>query len=161
MRPSGETAQAAVNTTEAPPTAREPRCTRCQSLAKPSVLEYWHMGETTIRLRSFMSRICNSSNRFIGTPLGITVMRRLSSRPELIGAAMRFHVLAIGDGNDQADDVLACFRIESVHEDGVGYVVLADRFQFGIVDHHIAVVLTANRAAHLKERFSFRWNRIS
>src|SRR6202050_1855069 len=66
MRPSGETAQASVKTREAPPTARLPRWTRCQSLAKTSELEYWHMGETTIRLRSRTSRICNSSNRFMG-----------------------------------------------------------------------------------------------
>src|ERR1700734_91875 len=65
IRPSGETAQASVKTREAPPTARLPRWTRCQSLAKPSELEYWHMGETTIRLRSRTSRICNSSNRFM------------------------------------------------------------------------------------------------
>src|SRR5580658_5893409 len=48
MRPSADTAQASVKTREAPPTARLPRWTRCQSLAKPSVLEYWHMGETTM-----------------------------------------------------------------------------------------------------------------
>ena len=34
----------------APPTARLPRWTRCQSLAKPSSQEYSHMGETTMRL---------------------------------------------------------------------------------------------------------------
>src|SRR5271168_3752617 len=66
MRPSEETAQASVKMREAPPTARLPRWTRCQSLAKPSVLEYWHMGETTMRLRRRTSRICNSSNRFMG-----------------------------------------------------------------------------------------------
>src|SRR5580658_2119004 len=65
MRPSGEMAQASVKISDAPPTARLPRWTRCQSLAKPSVLEYWHMGETTMRLRSRMSRICNGSNRFM------------------------------------------------------------------------------------------------
>src|SRR5580693_3088764 len=62
MRPSGETAHASVKTSEAPPTARLPKCTRCQSLAKPSVLEYWHMGETTIRLRRVSSRMVSSSN---------------------------------------------------------------------------------------------------
>src|SRR5580700_11780410 len=65
MRPSGDTAQASVKIRAAPPTARLPRWTRCQSLAKPSVLEYWHMGETTMRLRRRMSRICNWSNRFM------------------------------------------------------------------------------------------------
>src|SRR5271156_3219811 len=65
MRPSGEMAQASVKIRAAPPTARLPKWTRCQSLAKPSLLEYWHMGETTMRLRRMTSRICNSSNRFM------------------------------------------------------------------------------------------------
>ena len=56
MRPSGSTAVASVNTSPAPPTARLPRWTRCQSFAKPSSLEYWHMGETTMRLRSVTPR---------------------------------------------------------------------------------------------------------
>lgn len=50
--PSGETAVASAMTNPAPPTAREPRCTRCQSVATPSSDEYWHMGDTPIRLRS-------------------------------------------------------------------------------------------------------------
>ena len=54
--PSGSTAAASVKTSPAPPTARLPRCTRCQSLAKPSVLEYWHIGETPIRLESVTAR---------------------------------------------------------------------------------------------------------
>src|SRR5262249_38798027 len=29
-----------------------PRCMRCQSLAQPSSAEYWHIGETTMRLAS-------------------------------------------------------------------------------------------------------------
>src|ERR1039458_892508 len=40
MRPRGSMAAASVITRPAPPTARLPRCTRCQSLAKPSSLEY-------------------------------------------------------------------------------------------------------------------------
>src|ERR1700722_3269364 len=61
MRASGNTAVASVKTSAAPPTARLPRCTRCQSVAKPSVLEYWHIGETMMRLRSRTSRICKLS----------------------------------------------------------------------------------------------------
>ena len=49
MRPSGSTAAASVNTNPAPPTARLPKWTRCQSLLKPSWLEYWHIGETKTR----------------------------------------------------------------------------------------------------------------
>ncbi len=45
MRPSGTTAAASMTTRPAPPWARLPRCTKCQSLAKPSCAEYWHMGE--------------------------------------------------------------------------------------------------------------------
>lgn len=36
----------------APPTARLPRLTRCQSFAKPSIALYWHIGDTMMRLRS-------------------------------------------------------------------------------------------------------------
>src|SRR5215203_2332370 len=63
MRPSAVTAAASVSTAAAPPTARAPRCTRCQSFAKPSSLEYWHIGDTRIRLRRVTPRItrgCNS-----------------------------------------------------------------------------------------------------
>src|SRR5579883_2942398 len=51
MRPSGVTAVASVKTRAARPTAREPRCTRCQSLANPSSLEYWHIGENENTIR--------------------------------------------------------------------------------------------------------------
>ena len=52
MRPSAATWVASVMTSPAPPSARLPRCTRCQSLGVPSSLEYWHMGDTTTLLRS-------------------------------------------------------------------------------------------------------------
>ena len=39
-------------TRPAPPTARLPRCTRCQSFGTPSSPEYWHIGETTMRFAS-------------------------------------------------------------------------------------------------------------
>jgi hypothetical protein len=56
-------AVASVSTSPAAPTARLPRCTKCQSLAYPSVLEYWHMGETNTRFANVMSRIARGSNR--------------------------------------------------------------------------------------------------
>src|ERR1700704_4044073 len=62
MRPSGVTAVASVNTRPAPPTARLPRCTRCQSFANPSMLEYSHIGETAIRFGNVMLRIESGSN---------------------------------------------------------------------------------------------------
>src|SRR3977135_1114435 len=57
MRPTGVTAVASVITSAAPPTARLPRCTRCQSFENPSTLEYSHIGETTMRLSSVSERI--------------------------------------------------------------------------------------------------------
>ncbi len=63
MRPSGTTAVASVMTSAAPPTAREPRWTRCQSLANPSTLEYSHMGETAMRFLSVMPRIVSGEKR--------------------------------------------------------------------------------------------------
>src|SRR4029453_12949189 len=56
IRPSAVTADASVRISPAPPTARLPRCTRCQSFARPSRLEYSHICETVIRLRSVTSR---------------------------------------------------------------------------------------------------------
>jgi len=47
-----------------PPDARLPRWTRCQSLAEPSTLEYWHMGDTAIRLGIVMLRRVSCSNRW-------------------------------------------------------------------------------------------------
>src|SRR5580704_10422367 len=68
IRPSGSTASASVRTSPAPPTARLPKCTRCQSLLNPSSLEYWHMGETNTRLgkltpANWMEE--NNSDRFV------------------------------------------------------------------------------------------------
>ncbi len=62
IRPSGVTAVASVMTSAAPPTARLPRCTRCQSFAKPSRLEYWHIGLTTIRFFMTTPRSASGSN---------------------------------------------------------------------------------------------------
>src|SRR5258705_10682331 len=62
MRPSAVPAGASVITSAAAPTAREPRWTRCQSLANPSWLEYWHIGETTMRWGSVRPREVNESN---------------------------------------------------------------------------------------------------
>src|SRR5580765_4743510 len=50
-------------TSAAPPTARVPRCTKCQSFEKPSTLEYWHIGETTMRFCSVRERSDSGSKR--------------------------------------------------------------------------------------------------
>ena len=48
---TGSTAVASTMIKPAPPTARLPKCTKCQSVATPSFLltEYWHIGETHSR----------------------------------------------------------------------------------------------------------------
>jgi len=61
--PFGSIALASTMTSPAPPTAREPRWTRCQSFARPSVLEYWHIGETASRLRRVTPRSGSGSKR--------------------------------------------------------------------------------------------------
>src|SRR5437868_3789423 len=58
MRPRSSTAVASAKTRPKPPIANWPRCTKCQSLANPSVAEYWHIGDTTQRLRNATSRNC-------------------------------------------------------------------------------------------------------
>ncbi len=63
--PLGSTAVASAIISPAPPTAREPRFTKCQSVATPSMELYWHIGETPIRLRRVMSLILYESNRCV------------------------------------------------------------------------------------------------
>src|SRR5580658_8154298 len=63
IRPSGETALASAMTKPAPPTARDPRCTRCQSVATPSSDEYSHMGETPMRLRNVTDLMASGENK--------------------------------------------------------------------------------------------------
>jgi len=62
MRPSRLTSVISVMTSPAPPTARLPRCTRCQSPGVPSSAEYWHIGDTTTRLASTSERRRNGVN---------------------------------------------------------------------------------------------------
>ena len=61
IRPSGRTAVASVITSPAPPTARLPRWTMCQSFANPSTDEYSHIGDTNTRFAKVMSRIRRES----------------------------------------------------------------------------------------------------
>ena len=52
MRPVLVTAVASVTIIGAPPTAKEVRCARCQSVTKPGSVArqlYWHIGETHTR----------------------------------------------------------------------------------------------------------------
>ncbi len=75
MRASAETSVISVKMRPAPPMARLPRCTRCQSFGTPSVAEYWHIGETTTRLASVMPRSWNGWN------IGGTGERVSTSKP--------------------------------------------------------------------------------
>src|SRR5471030_3021598 len=52
MRPSRVTAVASITRRPAPEIARLARWPKCQSLMQPSLAEYWHIGETTMRLGS-------------------------------------------------------------------------------------------------------------
>src|ERR1043166_6835600 len=63
MRASGETPLASTSTRPAPPTARLPRCTVCHMFGRPRSDEYWHIGETKIRLRQGTERKGIGSNR--------------------------------------------------------------------------------------------------
>src|SRR5215468_6639829 len=64
MRPSAVTAVASATTAAARPTARLPKCTKCQSWAKPSWQEYWHIGETRMRWASSTLRKRSGSNKW-------------------------------------------------------------------------------------------------
>ncbi len=55
IRPSAVTPVASTNTAPAPPRAKRPRWTRCQSCTTPSTAAYWHIGEMTTRLRRVTS----------------------------------------------------------------------------------------------------------
>src|SRR3954470_10749524 len=63
MRPMGSTAVASLHSIPAPDSASEPRWTMCHSLAWPSCEEYWHIGDTTIRLERVTPRSVMGENR--------------------------------------------------------------------------------------------------
>ena len=63
IRPSAETAVASAMTNPAPPAARAPRWTKCQSVATPSSEEYMHIGETPTRFRKVIDLIVSGSKR--------------------------------------------------------------------------------------------------
>src|SRR4026209_2198904 len=54
MRPSRVTLVFSTTNSPAPEQAMVPRCCRCQSVIEPSSAEYWHIGDTTMRLGSVM-----------------------------------------------------------------------------------------------------------
>src|ERR1700712_4457930 len=92
-RPSRVTAVASTTTSAAPPTARLPRWTRCQSLAIPSSALYWHIGETAMRLRNVTPRRVNGG-------------RRAGGRDDVGGLALRW----IGHAGILDQDVLGLWE---------------------------------------------------
>ena len=56
MRPRGSTLVISAHTMPAPPAARAARCWKCQSVGAPSAEEYWHIGDTMMRLRAVTER---------------------------------------------------------------------------------------------------------
>src|SRR6266849_6248319 len=63
MRPTGDTAVASIVNMPAPDCSSWPQCTMCQSVAQPSTAEYWHIGDTTMRLVSLSLRSVKGENR--------------------------------------------------------------------------------------------------
>ncbi len=57
IRPSRVTAVASAIDAPRPPSAKRAWWAKCQSFGTPSKARYWHIGETTIRLRSVTPRI--------------------------------------------------------------------------------------------------------
>src|SRR5436309_14236671 len=99
IRPPRVTAVASTTIRAAPPTARLPRWTRCQSLHIPSSALYWHMGDMTIRLRRVTPRRVNGVRR-VGEPVGRSLMpacyrRALEDREA--GAALAGRPLGRGE----------------------------------------------------------------
>src|SRR5689334_16160146 len=73
MRPIASTWVASMQNIAAPDNASELMWVKCQSLASPSTDEYWHIGETMMRLGNFRSR------NWIGEK---SVLMRISGRGE-------------------------------------------------------------------------------
>src|SRR4029453_3997126 len=67
MRASRDTSVISAITNPAPPIARLPRCTRCQSPINPSSATYWHIGDTTSGFGSTRSPSRNGVNMGGGT----------------------------------------------------------------------------------------------
>src|SRR5712691_1471181 len=63
MRPMASTAVASMQNIAAPDSASELIWVKCQSLAEPSIAEYWHIGATMMRLGNVRSRNWIGENR--------------------------------------------------------------------------------------------------
>src|SRR3982074_748604 len=63
MRPIADTAVASIVNMPALDSSSWPQCTMCQSVAQPSTAEYWHIGDTTMRLARGTLRSLKGENR--------------------------------------------------------------------------------------------------
>src|SRR5579872_3239148 len=138
IRPRASTAAASVKISAAPPTARLPKCTKCQSFAKPSSDEYWHIGETTSRFFSVISRILYGSNniknliRFAGVEIdelavdavGCAARQKRQNPRHLVGRCSGheiggFEIAAGGVGCDGSEN-------DCVRDDSFVFVLASD-----------------------------------
>jgi hypothetical protein len=62
-------------------------------------------------------------------------------------------VLVVGDGIDEAEDVLAALGIEAVEENGVGGAFFAGQLEFGIAYDDFAFVVNAKSVPTCKTIF--------
>src|SRR5580698_1247198 len=92
MRPSGDTAVASTINNPAPPRARPARCTRCQSLIRPSSAEYWHIGGTAMRLRSDTSLSLNGSKSADIWKAPLTIVRYFDKYRTVKYRRNRYHL---------------------------------------------------------------------
>src|SRR5438128_4886718 len=73
MRPIADTAVASIVNMPALDCRSWPQCTVCQSVAHPSMAEYWHIGDTTMRLARLSLRSLKGENSVLDTVMTGTV----------------------------------------------------------------------------------------
>src|SRR4051794_3374076 len=130
MRPCFVTAVASTITMPAPPSAKRPRWTKCQSLARPSSAEYWHIGEMMMRFFVSMPRNFSVVNR-----RGLLIAER--SIRALFEVRVFHRDLAVAEREDVAafDLELPGRRICGHHP--FGDTAIARDEMFGIVPAHV------------------------
>src|SRR4029077_1383287 len=93
MRPIADTAVASMVNMPALDSKSCPQCTMCQSVAQPSTAEYWHIGETTIRLASASLRSLKGENRVLDMAMARFQLEENGMPPCLVST-----------GGDESDD---------------------------------------------------------
>src|SRR5438552_16238188 len=89
MRPIADTAVASIVNMPALDCRSWPQCTVCQSVAHPSTAEYWHIGDTTMRLARLSLRSLKGEKRVLDT-----VMTRIVGDDRRHCGCQAPHVLA-------------------------------------------------------------------